>query len=100
MFEPTSRYYSLKVKSLSVTDPDGGLREVRYVERRFLPLPGLEPTVLEHAVLQGDRLDRVTARYLGDPAQFWRVADANVVLRPETLTEEVGRRIAITLPHP
>jgi hypothetical protein len=48
-------------------------------------------------VAQGDRLDNVTARYLGDPAQFWRVCDANNVLRPDEL-EETGRAIAIALP--
>ena len=47
---------------------------------------------------QGDRLDNVTAKYLGDPTQFWRVADANDTLRPEELTAEIGRTITIALP--
>lgn len=98
MFEPTSRYARLAVKKLIVTDPDGEPREIRYVERRFLP-PDAGTTLVEHVVAQGDRLDNVTAKYLGDPAQFWRVADANDTLRPEELTEEVGRRITIVLPH-
>ena len=53
----------------------------------------------EHVVGQGDRLDNITARYLGDPEQFWRVCDANRAMRPEELTEEIGRRLRITLPE-
>ncbi len=52
----------------------------------------------EHTVTQGDRLDNVTAHYLGDPEQFWRVCDANNAMRPAEL-EEVGRRVRITLPE-
>ena len=99
MFEPTSRYASLAVKTLALTDPDGEPRQIRYVERRFLPPAGAGATLVEHVVAQGDRLDNITAKYLNDPAQFWRVADANDTLRPEELTEEVGRRITIALPH-
>ena len=45
---------------------------------------------------QGDRLDNITAEYLGDPEQFWRICDANATLHPAEL-EEVGRRLRITL---
>jgi hypothetical protein len=55
-------------------------------------------TLVEHAVTRGDRLDLITARYLGDPTQFWRVCDANDVLSPDELTREVGIRIRIALP--
>ena len=99
MFDPTSRYAGLPVKTLTVTDADGRERQVRYVERRLLPQPGSDPTLAEHVVVQGDRMDNVTARYLGDPTQFWRVADANALLRPEELTDEVGRRVVIPLPR-
>ena len=44
------------------------------------------------------RLDQITAKYLSDPTEFWRVADANELLRPEELTDEVGRRIVIAMP--
>ena len=55
-------------------------------------------TLVEHMVTRGDRLDLITARYIGDPTQFWRVCDANDVLRPDELTQEVGFRIRIALP--
>jgi hypothetical protein len=99
MFEPTSRYAPLAVKTLTLDQPDGPPRQIRYVERRFLPPADSGQTLVEHVVAQGDRLDNITAKYLGDPAQFWRVADANDTLCPEELTEEVGRRITIQLPH-
>jgi hypothetical protein len=99
MFEPNSRYASLPVADATVPGPDGEPRAVRYVRRRFLPPPENQAAIVEHTVVQGDRLDNVTARYLGDPTQFWRVCDANGVLRPEELTEESGRRILIALPQ-
>jgi len=98
MFDPISRYAKLAVKTLAVTSPDGQAREIRHVERRFLPAAS-GTTLLEHSVVQGDRLDRITAKYLGDPAQFWRVADSNETLRPEELTDEIGKTIKIALPQ-
>ena len=53
----------------------------------------------EHFVVEGDRLDVLTARYIGDPEQFWRVCDANPVLQPEELTATAGAVIRITLPE-
>jgi hypothetical protein len=52
----------------------------------------------EHVVTQGERLDNITARYLGDPEQFWRLCDANAAMQPEEL-EEISRRLRITLPE-
>ena len=99
MFEPTSRYAKLTVKTLAVTDAEGEPREIRYVERRLLPAAGAGTALAEHVVAQGERLDNVTAKYLGDPTQFWRVADANDTLRPEELTDGIGRRIVIEMPR-
>jgi hypothetical protein len=98
MFEPTSRYYALETTTLSYTDPDGVTRVVAYKRRRLIPSATGQTTLLEHTAVQGERLDNLTARYLGEPTQFWRVCDANLVLRPEEL-EEVGRRITIALPQ-
>ena len=49
---------------------------------------------------QGDRLDLITARTLGDPEAFWRVCDANDALDPAELTSEAGRRLRVPLPQP
>jgi len=98
MFDPTSRYYQSEVATLTVTDSDGLPREIRYVRRRFIPSSTGSTTLIEHTVTQGDRLDNITARYLGDPTQFWRICDANNVLQPNELTDKVGNVIRIALP--
>jgi hypothetical protein len=99
MFEPSSRYAALPIATTTIPGPKGEARPVRYVRRRFLPPPEAATTIVEHPVVQGERLDNITARYLADPTQFWRVCDANNVLRPQELTDEAGRRILIALPQ-
>jgi len=93
-FPITSRYYGLDAARLERP----GRPTVVYLRRRFVPAPELFAPLFEHAVSAGERLDHVAARHLGDPEQFWRIADANGALRPEELTEEIGRRLRITLP--
>lgn len=97
MFPVTSRYYNIDIATFDL--PDG--RTVSYLRRRFLP-DGTKAVVLaQHVVSQGDRLDNVTARYLGDPQQFWLVCDANNTMRPDDLTDEsqIGHRLVIPLPQ-
>jgi hypothetical protein len=97
MFEPTSRYYPLATATLTVTRPDGTRVEIRYVRRRIIPPADGDTVLVEHTVTEQERLDHITARYLDDPTQFWRVCDANVVLRPDEL-ERVGRTIRLVMP--
>jgi hypothetical protein len=94
MFDANSRYSGLETTTLTLADPDGGTREVRYVRRRIIPPHDGATTLAEHTVAQGERLDQITARYAGDATQFWRICDANNVMTPEEL-EEAGRVIAI-----
>lgn len=94
-FSPTSRYYGYETLQIKLP---GGLA-VAYLKRRFLPQPESFALLQEHIVTEGERLDNITAKYLGDPEQFWRVADANRAMRPEELTETIGRRLRITLPE-
>ena len=98
MFDPTSRYDNVPTIKIAVIGSDGLQRVVAYKGRRFLPAVGIAPTLVEHTVMQGERLDNITARYLGDPTYFWRVCDANLVLRPDEL-EQVGRVIEIVMPQ-
>ena len=93
-FPQNSRYYTTETATLT---KDG--RTIVYLKRRFVPPPERFATLEEHVVTAGERLDNITAQHLGDPEQFWRVCDANSALRPEELTEEIGRRIRITLPE-
>jgi hypothetical protein len=94
MFDPTSRYYNLEEATFMRADGE----EVRYVRRRFCPPREALPTLVEVVVSDGDRLDLLTARSLGDPLQFWRVADANNALSPFDLMEEIGRFIRVPQP--
>jgi hypothetical protein len=97
MFDPTSRYASLDTTTITVAEDDGTTREIRYVRRRIIPSAENATTLVEHTVAQGERLDRITARYAGDPTQFWRICDVNNVMTPEEL-EETGRVIEISIP--
>jgi hypothetical protein len=98
MFDRASRYAALGQATLAVTDPDGSPRTIAYARRRFVPPLADAVRVVEHGFAAGERLDTVTARYLGDPTQFWQICDANLVLRPEEL-EEVGRVVHVALPR-
>jgi hypothetical protein len=95
LFSATSRYYGIDTETLLT--PDG--RMIVYLQRRFVPSPDRFQLLQEHAVVQGDRLENVAAKYLGDPELFWRIADANGAMRPEDLVQTVGARLRITLPE-
>jgi hypothetical protein len=94
MFPATSRYNGIETAKL--TPPEG--REIIYLRRRFLPPTEAMSALVEHTVVQGDRLDNVTARYLGDSEQFWRLCDANGAMLPDELTVRIGRRLRIPMP--
>ena len=94
MISPTSRYKDIEIATWKT--PDG--REYRYVRRRFVPSSEGTIVLAVHTVTSGDRLDNITARYLGDPEQFWRVCDANSAMRPDDLIE-VNRPLQIPLPQ-
>ena len=94
-FPPTSRYHGVKTKTLERADG----QKVIYLKRRFVPQPERFDLLQEHVVTDGERLDNITAHYLSDPQQFWQVCDANRAMRPDELTEMIGRRLRITLPE-
>jgi hypothetical protein len=95
MFDYTSRYYKLPVATLTL--PNG--RTVSYVRRRFLPQGDELPLLAEVPVTQGERIDLVTNRTLGDPLAFWRICDANNAMDPQALTAEPGRILRVPLPQ-
>ena len=94
-FPPTSRYHGLETAQW--TRPDG--QPVTYVRRRFVPPPERFALLQEHIVVDGDRLDNLAARYLGDPEQYWRLCDANGAMRPDALIEQPGEVLRVTLPE-
>jgi hypothetical protein len=99
VFDPTSRYFTVPEAVLDVLQPDGTVRKVAYKRRRLIPAASTTITLVEHTVAQGERLDTIAARYLGDPTLFWQICDANEVLRPGELFEEVGRAFRIAGPR-
>ncbi len=90
----TSRYYA--VPTAVFTTADG--TQVPYLTRRFLPDPDDLAAVDSYQVKTGDRIDQVAYRFLGDPTQWWQVADANPALDPRDLTATPGAALRITLP--
>jgi hypothetical protein len=94
-FPSASRYF--EVETTKWRTPEG--KTIVYIRRRFLPRADRFHQLLEHSVVQGDRLDNITANYLGDPEQFWRVCDANNAMQPDELTATPGGKIRITLPE-
>jgi hypothetical protein len=94
-FPATSRYSTVPIVTTEVVPG----HPVRHLARRFLPQPERFALLHEHVVNQGERPDTVAAAELGDAEAWWRVADANRVMRPEELTETIGRRLRITLPE-
>ncbi len=95
LFPSTSRYSGIDTATLETPD----YRTIIYLKRRFVPPPENFILLQEHVVTQGERLDNITASYLGDPEQFWRICDANGAMRPDELTETIGKRLRITLPE-
>jgi hypothetical protein len=95
MFEPDSRY--ARIPQLTMTLPDG--RTVAYKARRFIPQGSSLRTLAEVTSSQGERIDQLTHRTLGNPEHFWRVCDANDVLDPAELTEIPGRTVRIPVPE-
>lgn len=94
-FPPTSRYHGIETAILKNTEG----KNVAYIRRRFLPPPENFALLQEHRVTQGERLYNISAQYLGDPEQFWRICDANRAMRPEEMIKKVGRVLRITLPE-
>ena len=96
MFDPDSRY--ARLSTATRMEADG--RVVSYVRRRFLPQGSSLPLLVEVQVAQGDRLDLIAYRTLGDPTHSWRICDANDAMDPADLTADLGRSLRVPVPQP
>jgi nucleoid-associated protein YgaU len=96
-FPTDSRYYA--TSTLQYTAPNG--QTVTYLAQRLVPQPGAPnyANVAQHTVKQGDRLDLLAAKYLGDPLLYWLICDANGAIRPDQLVETPGAVLNITMPQ-
>ena len=96
-FPTDSRYYGSS--TLQYTAPDGQV--ITFLARRFVPQPGAPnfATIAQHIVRQGDRLDLIAAKYLGDPLIFWLPCDANRAITPTDLLANPGRVLSLVTPQ-
>ena len=80
MFDEKSRY--AKLEPYKVPDHRGRIVEV-------VPVPPAPvPTLMGvHLRRDGERLDHLSAKYLADPAGFWRIAEKNDAMQAEALSE-------------
>ena len=90
-FPVTSRYHHIKTTKIDGFDG----QPIVYLKRRFIQPPENYTITKQHIVQQGERLDNITAQYLVDPEQFWQLADANLAMKPQELTEAPGKSLKI-----
>jgi hypothetical protein len=81
MFSDRSRYRN--AETYTVTDSRG--RNVQVVAAPRAPLAKLAGY---HLLLNGQRMDHLAYKYLGDAAAYWRIGELNGVMLAETLTEQ------------
>ncbi len=91
---PTSRYYPVGTATWQKTADTS----IVYLRRRFIPPPESLELRQIYVVKEGDRLDNIATAAIGDPEQFWQIADANVTIAPEELTDNPGTVLRITQP--
>lgn len=94
MFFRGSRYENISEATLTGKDE----RTIRYKRMRFIPQNAAPPRLFT-SVEQGERPDLLAFRTIGDPEQFWRLCDLNLVRRPVDLTEEPGSAVAVPAPE-
>lgn len=81
MFTQKSRYS--KTDTYSIRDIRGRMVQVVEVPR------ALRQSILgHHLLLQGQRIDHLATKYTNDDVGFWRIAEANDKMLPESLTEQ------------
>src|SRR6478752_2857348 len=88
---PSSRYYGASIEQFTL--PDG--TPVMYLVRRIVPQTSTYTATQTYTIAEGDRLDNLAARFLGDPLLYWMICDANSAGDPDELTAQAGRVIVI-----
>ena len=86
-----SRYYGAATKSFTLANDV----QVMYLARRIIPRPDIYTSVRNYVVVDGDRLDNLAAKFLGDPTLYWMICDANGATDPDELTAQAGRTILV-----
>jgi hypothetical protein len=92
--DPQGRYARAEQRLL--VGADG--REHAWLLPRLLPAPEAMKIIAVLALNPAERLDGFTARTLGDPRAWWRIADANRAMNPDDLAAP-GTRLKMPLPE-
>jgi base plate wedge protein 53 len=90
---PSSRYYGAAVEFY--TEANGV--QVAYLQRRIIPQASIYTSPQTYAISDGDRLDNLAYKFLGDPILYWMICDANSAVDPNQLTATPGYSIQIPL---
>lgn len=80
MFDPQSRYVNLTPYARK--DHRG-----RWVTVVPIPSASEDAALGIHLLRQGERLDHLAFRYLGNAAGYWRIAGINGAMLPDALAE-------------
>lgn len=98
-FDENSRYRKVAIALLPAPPASlsGGAAPapVPYLRRRFIAQPSDIALAAYATVGASERPDLLATRTLGEPLAYWRLADANGVTDPNTLTETPGARVAV-----
>ena len=96
-FPPTSRYAQVGIATYApVAAPGEEPVPVAFLRRRLVPPPERFALLYEYSCVERDRRDLVAAVQLSDSELWWRLADANGVIEPASMTLPVGRILRIT----
>lgn len=94
----TSRYAGVGTRvHIPAAPPGEPAGPVAHFGRRLVPRPDRLAVSHEVACTQGDRRDTLAAAVFGDPLLWWRLADANGVIDPATMTSPPGRVLRVAL---
>jgi len=93
---PTQAAAGVPTRVRTMVGADGSV--IRFHARRILPALDTLVTHGVYVVQPGDRIDLVAAKLVGDPLQYWRLADANDTPDPLALCAFPGRRLRVPAP--
>jgi hypothetical protein len=91
---PSSRYYGAQIEDYSLADGT----PVKYLARRILPQADIYASAQNYVIVDGDRLDNLSAKFLGDPILYWMICDANSATDPDELTSQAQIGLTILIP--
>ena len=88
----TSRYAGIARTTFEAPEHE---HETRVLRSRILPMPESLVWLYEVTVIEGDRLDLIAARNIGNPGLAWQLYDVNNAMNPWGLLRPAGRSLRI-----